>query len=119
MNKVEQINKLFEDHSFVEYIGHMRDPEEIREALAQKGVELTAEELNEILMSVGETVAPLFPEGELGEDDLDNVSGGAVEIAIVLGAGAKIFCAVAGGLLGVAAVAGLAYCGYKIYKKYN
>lgn len=119
MNKVEKLNDIFSNPAIMEQIGVMDDPEQILVVLAENGLELTAEELHDVLLTVGETVAPLFPEGELSEDDLDNVSGGGLTITIVLGAGAKFTAAVLGGLVGVAVVAGLAYCGYKIYKKYK
>lgn len=71
--------------------------------------------MNELLLSVGEAVAKVIPDGELGEDDLENVAGGALLIS--LGAGSVIFATVAGGLVGVAAVGALAYGGYWLYKR--
>lgn len=118
MNKVEKLNEIFSKPAIMEQVSVMDDPEQILAILAENGLDLTAEELNEVLLTIGETVAPLLPEGELSEDDLDNVAGGGgVTATIVLGAGAKFTAAILGGLVGVAVVAGLAYCGYKLYKK--
>lgn len=116
MTKAEQINALFEKPEIQQQISGLTDPEEIRKVLAENGVELTAEEMNEVLLSIGETVANLVPDSELSEDDLENVAGGFA-MTISLGAGAAVFCAVAGGIIGVAAVAGLAYGAYYLYKK--
>ena len=118
MNKVEKLNEIFSNPEIMNRVGVMEDPAQVLEVLKENGLELTIEELQEALLTIGETVAPLIPEGELSEDDLDNVAGGgALTVSIVLGAGAKLTAAILGGLVGVAVVAGLAYCGYLLYKK--
>lgn len=117
MTKAEQINMLFEKPEIQQQVSGLTDPEDIRKVLVDNGVELTSEEMNEVLLSIGETIANLVPEGELSEDDLEDVAGGGFSMMLVLGAGSTTFCAVAGGLIGVAAVAGLAYGGYCLYKK--
>ena len=114
MSKVEKLNEIFSNTEIMERVGMMDDPKQIMAVLEENGLVLTEEEMNEVLMTIGETVAPLFPEGELSEDDLDNVAGGGPTVLIVLGAGAKLTAAILGGLVGVVVVAGLAYCGYKL-----
>lgn len=57
-------------------------PEEAAKALAAKGYDFTAEELGEF----GKLVADALPDGELDADSLENVAGGSVTIAILLGA---------------------------------
>ena len=118
MTKIEKLNQIFEDSAVMEQVSTLRDPDEIRAVLEEHGLTLSAQELDEILLAVGESVSQLMPEGELSEDDLEDVAGG-VSVTILLGAGAKILCGVAGGLVGVAAVAALAYGGYVLYKKYK
>lgn len=68
----EKINALMEDEGFVESILQLETAEEVQKAFADKGVDLTVQDIEAIKDAV---IAKT--EGELSEDDLENVAGGA------------------------------------------
>ncbi len=116
MNREERFNQLFEDQEVVRQVQAMSDPEEIRQFLASRGVDFTKEEMDSILLGIGEAVDKRMDEGELSEDALESVAGGFA-FSLTLGAGATLLAGAAGFCVGVAAVGALAYFGYKYYKK--
>ena len=68
----------------------MVDPYEVQAAFAEKGIDLTIEEIS----TIARTCAALSEDGELDADSLENVSGGAIletigAIAGLIGLGAK------------------------------
>jgi predicted ribosomally synthesized peptide with nif11-like leader len=76
----EQIQKIFSDEAFVAALLEMETPEDVQKAIADKGLELSLEDINTIKNSLSSE------EGELSEDDLENVAGGsAAEIGAAIG----------------------------------
>lgn len=88
----QKIKEVFSDEAFVTSLLEMEEAPEVKNALADKGIELTLEEIEALRLQLGKA------DGELGEEDLENVSGG---FAITLTAVAAIF-----GIIGGTASAG-------------
>lgn len=69
--KEEKLKELFSDEAFVNSIMDMENAEDVQKALADKGLELSLDEINAIQRALsGE-------EGELDEDQLAEVAGGS------------------------------------------
>lgn len=68
---MERLEEVFEDDQFVEALLAMETPEEMQNALAEKGIEVSLEEI----MQVRDLVSR-FQGGELTEDELESVAGG-------------------------------------------
>lgn len=79
MENINKIKDLMGDKDFVAAIAAMEDPEDVQSAFADKGVDFTLEQINQIAeMVIGGN------EDELSEAALEGVSGGLLaEIAIV------------------------------------
>jgi len=79
MNKMEKLNKLFEDAAFAQELKEMQTLEEIQNLLAGKGIAMTTEELEEVAEKYGNA-----NDTELSDDQMENVAGGgAVAIGLV------------------------------------
>lgn len=78
----EKILAAVEDQAFLEKIIAMDSVEDVQAAFKKdKGIDITVEDLEAIQKVVEEKM-----EGELSEDDLENVSGGiAISAAIAIG----------------------------------
>lgn len=74
----QKIRELFSDEAFVGSILEMDTAEDVQKALSKKGLDLSLEEINTIRTSLE------HEEGELSEDQLEDVAGGSVT-AIVCG----------------------------------
>lgn len=73
--KLEAIGELLTAQpDFARLVFQMDAPEAVR-AFGDKGVEITEEDLNELLKPMAE-----LPQGELSEENLENVVGGAASI---------------------------------------
>jgi len=72
--KIKKINTLITDEEFNKSIKSIKTQEDIQKLFAARGIELTLDEFNEIC-GVADTY---LKQGELFEDDLDMVSGGAI-----------------------------------------
>lgn len=77
MNK-EKIQELLESEEFVNEIHGVETPEELIEAFKRHGVDMSMEELKELF-----AMAKKADGGELGEDELENVAGGALWWALL------------------------------------
>ncbi len=79
MENINKIKDLMGDKDFVAAIAAMEDPEDVQSSFADKGVDFTLEQINQIAeMVIGGN------EDELSEAALEGVSGGLLaEIAIV------------------------------------
>lgn len=75
----QQIQELFSDEAFVTSILEMETPEEVQAALADKGLELSLEEISSIQNTLNTN------EGELSEDELENVAGGIAITTVICG----------------------------------
>ena len=73
--KQKTMNEVFSDEAFVKSLFEMESAEKAQEALKEKGVELSVEELKEIRQALIEQVDE---NGELSMDALDSVAGGII-----------------------------------------
>ncbi len=67
---IEQLKDLMNDEVFVQKISKMENNEEVQKAFSERGIDFTMEEINQIVEMVYENNT------ELGEDKLEEVSGG-------------------------------------------
>ena len=72
--KQMKLDELFEDDAFVDAVCAADSSEEAQKLFAEKGLELTLEEVESLGQSIGK--AALSENGELSEEDLDSVAGG-------------------------------------------
>jgi len=114
----EKLNALLADPAFYQEGKDVTSVEDFVELLKKHDVELTVEEADAVLAQLGMLIAQ--QNGELSEDDLDNVAGGIVKILIgglavtVKGAAAgAVLGAGLGIAVGVAAVAGACWLAKK------
>lgn len=78
--KFEEAKK---DTEFMKMLGEQDTPEKIQAAFATKGIELSLDEVKELVVKVVDTSEE--NQEELNEDALDNVSGGFIGMGIALG----------------------------------
>ncbi len=81
----KKIEALFGNQEFVEKLAAMETIDDMAEALQAEGVEITANELEAALVR-----AQKVQDGEMSEDDLDNVSGGIIT-PLLIAAGSAAF----------------------------
>ncbi len=74
----EKIRELFSDETFVSSLLELETPEEVQKALAEKGVDLTIDEICTVQKSLMQS------DGELSEEDLENVSGGSIIATLII-----------------------------------
>lgn len=91
---IETIKNAFEDREFVENLFSLETPEEVQEALRTKGIEMSEEDIcaiRDLLIKIesgeisNEQVAKIIEiakAGELSEEALEQVSGGAIILGI-------------------------------------
>ena len=111
MDKNARINELLMDKEFQKKAAEITTKEGVQVLFAEFDVELTEVEVDAFLLQLGAMLAETSD--ELGEEDLDNVSGGAWSI-VLTGAAASAFGIACGVTIGVGA---LALGGYIVYKK--
>lgn len=75
----EQLKKLFSDDAFVASILEMETAEEVQKSLADKGLELSLDEIAIIKNTLNSE------ETELSEDDLKAISGGVAITSVICG----------------------------------
>lgn len=72
----EKMSKAFSDKAFAEKVLTLETPEAVREALLEKDIDLAVEDI----IKIKDMLEKQFNGGdELSEDDLENVSGGALD----------------------------------------
>ena len=95
----EKIKKVFSDEEFVTSLFELETPEEVQEALEEKEINLSTEEICQMRDFIihyqdGELteeeqkvleLAQKSMDGELSEEELENVSGGELFIAVSVG----------------------------------
>lgn len=87
----ELIKEVLSDTDFANFLLEMETPEEVQTALKDKGIDLTLADISAIQNILTEQA-----EGELSEDELENVAGGSLTIMAALGI-ASIIGAATGG----------------------
>lgn len=76
----QKVLQAVEDQEFLKKVVNLETPEEVQAAFKQdKGIDISLDEINNIQKMVGEKVDG----GELSEDDLENVAGGSVSVAVI------------------------------------
>lgn len=85
----KKIEKLMEDKAFVAELAAMETVDDMAEALNARGVEITADELVQ-----AQDVFLAKQNGELNEEDLDQVAGGAGPLVVVIVWGVVIWTVV-------------------------
>ncbi len=73
MTMNEKLNALLKDQDFIEKLTNSETDTDVQALLTENGVELTLEEINAIKKGVD---AHISGDGELSEDELENVAGG-------------------------------------------
>ena len=90
MNTNEKLAEIFENEQFKLEVQNVETPEDFQALLAEYGVEMTLEEVEQFC----EQVAVCMQQGELSEEEMEDVAGGVpwvlVAAAVGLCAG---FCA--------------------------
>jgi len=82
----EKIAALANDEEFVNSLLTMDDNAEVQKAFAERGVDLTVEQIDQMAeMAFGKN-------GELNESDLENVAGGFLAEAAIVCSGIALFC---------------------------
>jgi len=82
MNR-EKIIEVFSDKEFVMQLLEIEDMEEARAFIAEKGIELTVEEVTEMRDQVVKKISDgSIQDMEIDDEDLENVTGGFLGVAI-------------------------------------
>lgn len=71
---VLQLREVFSDENFVKELVALETPEEVQARLKEKNVDLSMEQIEMLREKLGKQ-----QDGELSEDDLEEVAGGLVE----------------------------------------
>ena len=79
MTIMENVNTLIADKDFLAQIAKCDTKEELQALLASKDIEMTLEEIDEVLEAASQA-----KDGELNEDSLDNVVGGVAAVCTIL-----------------------------------
>ena len=87
----ELLKEVLSDEAFAKSLREMETPEDVQTALKEKGVDLSIEDIKAI-----QNILVNQEDGELSEDDLENVAGGSLTIMAALGIASIIGAAVGG-----------------------
>lgn len=71
----EKLTELMKDKEFVKKILEMETPEEVQKALAEKGVDLSIEQIEDIRKGI---IARVSSEEEMSDEQLEQVAGGFI-----------------------------------------
>lgn len=111
---MENFGKVLEDKEFVQQLFAADDVTDVQKMLEERGVELTVDQIESlgdllIKMESGEIkpeTLQSFSEGELSDDDLEEVAGGFGELGLVIGQIAENLPKIAGAVAGTALLVG-------------
>ena len=76
----ELLKEVLSDSKFAELLIQQETPEDVQVLLKEKGIELTLEDITSV-----RNILEQQAEGELSEDNLENVSGGSLTLAAAIG----------------------------------
>jgi len=79
---LDKVRAVDGDKEFVDYLIKLDTPEDIQNAFKEKGVDLSLDEVEELVVEMVDAAGKY---GELSEEDLDSVSGGFVITSTVAG----------------------------------
>lgn len=102
-----QLNLYMEDEAFLTAVLSAGEPEKIAAAMQEKGIGVDAAEIAELMQEGLQQMETLGEEGELSEEQLNEVSGGGKLRAAVTYAGVLVGGVVIGAGLGVFAGVGV------------
>lgn len=89
----ELLKEVLSDADFAKSLIEMDTPEAVQSALKEKGIDLSLEDITAI-----QNILTNQSEGELSEDDLENVAGGSLTIMGAIAIAGIIGAAVGGGI---------------------
>lgn len=107
MANYKKITELFQDEAFLKKANECQTMEDFYTLFNQNGAEISEEETIDLISQIAEKRQKM-DNGELVEDDLDDVAGG-----VVLTGAAAVACCVGLGVVGVGVAAGAAYVAYQ------
>ena len=122
MTQYEKLDKILEDEATLALVQGVEDADEVYRILTEKGLDVSREAFDDLLISLGQAVSEKMGEDELNLDQLDNVSGGSGILVTIGGVTIKLTAAAAAAFgvgfavgvgVGIAALAVLGYCAYK------
>lgn len=87
----ELLKEILSDSDFAKSLIEMETPEAVQAALKEKGVELSLADITAIQSILTEQA-----EGELSEDELENVAGGSLTIMAAIGIASVITASIGG-----------------------
>ena len=76
----EKIKEVFSNEKFVKSLMELNTPEEVQKALSEKDIDLSVDEIKKIAELLQKKA-----NGELTDEDLENVAGGSISLGIVIG----------------------------------
>lgn len=87
----EKLKELFSDEEFVKELLAMEEPEQVQNALEDKGISVTTDEIQkvgELLRKVNsgeisQETLEAAASGELSEEELEEVAGGSIIVGLV------------------------------------
>ena len=91
--RVKKLEEILADQEFVKKLLGIETAEEVQQALKEKGVELSLEEINEIHRQI---IQQLESGEELDKEQLKNVAGGCGVLLSAISLGVKALCTGAG-----------------------
>ena len=91
MDNEELLKQALADKGFAESLINMETPEEVQAALKDKGISLSLEDI-----SMVQQILENGTEGELSEDELENVAGGSLTVLAALGIASLVMACVGG-----------------------
>jgi hypothetical protein len=92
----QEIRDIFSDEAYVSSLLALDTAEEVQASLAEKGVDLTAEEITKLLDSIQNYTES---DGELSEASLETVTGGVLaELIMIIVLGLLVGTGVGGGV---------------------
>ena len=104
----QKLNEVLADEAFVKELLLMQKPEQVQEALEDRGVELSLDEIEKMgafirkvqTGEISKEQVQKMADGELSEDEMEQVSGGSYALAGGLGGALGVITAVTVILLG-------------------
>ena len=104
----QKLNEVLADEAFVKELLLMQKPEQVQEALEDRGVELSLDEIEKMgafirkvqTGEISKEQVQKMADGELSEDEMEQVSGGSYALAGGLGGALGVITAVTAILLG-------------------
>ena len=81
----ERIKEVFSDEAFVKELFSKETPEEVQNLLAEKEIDLTIEEIVNFKEQLVKKLQQGEDSEELGDEDLEDVSGGCALLVTVVG----------------------------------